>query len=53
MRANSVYLDFPLTIGHEGRAATTARDDHVRDMIKLVLFTEPGERVNRPTSAAG
>lgn len=53
MSADSAYLDFPLTVGHEGRAATTPSDDHVRDMIKLVLFTEPGERVNRPDFGCG
>lgn len=26
---------------------------HVREMIELVLFTEPGERVNRPDFGAG
>ena len=30
----------------------TDDDDHIRDLIEQVLFTAPGERVNRPTSAA-
>jgi phage baseplate assembly protein W len=33
--------------------ATTADDDHVRDMIFAVLFTSPGERVNRPDFGCG
>ena len=33
--------------------ATTAVDDHVRDMIFQVLFTSPGERVNRPDFGCG
>jgi uncharacterized protein len=53
MHADTLYLDFPLTIGPEGRTAATPGDDHVRDMIKLVLFTEPGERVNRPDFGCG
>ena len=31
----------------------TAEDDHVRDMIYQVLFTNPGERVNRPDFGCG
>lgn len=46
-------LDFPFGIGPQGRTATTDGDDHIRDMIKLVLFTEPGERVNRPDFGCG
>ncbi len=26
---------------------------HVEDMIELILFTSPGERVNRPTFGSG
>jgi phage baseplate assembly protein W len=47
------YLDFPLRIDHRGRVATTGTDDHVRDMIHQVLFTNPGERVNRPDFGCG
>lgn len=49
----SSYLDFPLSIDGRGRAATTGIDDHVRDMIHQVLFTNPGERVNRPDFGCG
>lgn len=42
------YLDHPFDIDNKGRIATTSYDDHVRDMIYQVLFTAPGERVNRP-----
>lgn len=47
------YLDFPFHIDGSGRAAVTAREDHVRDMIWQVLFTSPGERVNRPDFGCG
>jgi uncharacterized protein len=47
------YLDFPLTFDVKGQSATTDADDHVRDMIYLVLFTAPGERVNRPEFGCG
>jgi uncharacterized protein len=36
-----------------GRLALAAPDDHVRDMIHQVLFTSPGERVNRPDFGCG
>ncbi len=47
------YFDFPLQIDGRGRAAATGVDDHVRDMILQVLFTNPGERVNRPDFGCG
>lgn len=53
MVRDSAFLDFPFSIGPQGRTATTGDDDHIRDMIKLVLFTEPGERVNRPDFGCG
>ena len=30
-----------------------ARDRHLRDLVEQVLFTSPGERVNRPTFGCG
>lgn len=47
------YLDYPFHIDGRGRTATTDRDDHIRDMIHQVLFTSPGERVNRPDFGCG
>ncbi len=47
------YLDFPLHFDARNRTATTDVDDHVRDMIYQVLFTDPGERVNRPDFGCG
>jgi len=47
------YLDYPFHIEGTGRAAVTDVDDHVRDMIYQVLFTNPGERVNRPDFGCG
>lgn len=46
-------LDVPFTFDARGRTAETGDDDHVRDMIRLVLFTSPGERVNRPDFGCG
>ena len=46
-------LDVPYHLTGAGRTATTGEDDHVRDMIFSVLFTNPGERVNRPDFGCG
>jgi phage baseplate assembly protein W len=46
-------IDFPYQIDRRGRTAATGTDDHIRDMIEQVLFTSPGERVNRPTFGCG
>src|SRR3979409_508806 len=47
------HLDVPFAIGGAGRIPPTTDDDHVRDMIFAVLFTSPGERVNRPDFGCG
>ena len=47
------YFDFPYHIDGRGRTAETSEDDHIRDLIHQVLFTEPGERVNRPDFGCG
>ncbi|WP_250281626.1 GPW/gp25 family protein, partial [Frankia sp. CiP1_Cm_nod2] len=46
-------LDHPFHVDATGRVAGTDSDDHVRDMIFQVLFTNPGERVNRPDFGCG
>jgi uncharacterized protein len=46
-------IDFPFRIDPAGRTATSPADDHIRQMIELVLFTNPGERVNRPDFGTG
>src|SRR5919205_3017289 len=46
-------VDFPYGFDSGGRTATAARDPHIRDLIEQVLFTSPGERVNRPTFGCG
>jgi hypothetical protein len=47
------FLDFPYHLDGRGRSALTGADDHVRDLIMQVLFTNPGERVNRPDFGCG
>lgn len=47
------WFDFPFHIDGRGRAAETDRNDHLLDLIRQVLFTSPGERVNRPDFGCG
>ncbi|HEY3628997.1 MAG TPA: GPW/gp25 family protein [Terracidiphilus sp.] len=46
-------LDFPYHFDGHGRTAGTDLDGHIRDLIEQVLFTAPGERVNRPEFGSG
>jgi len=46
-------VDFPYHVDGRGRTAGTDADDHLRDLIEQVLFTAPGERVNRPDFGTG
>src|SRR5437667_9416892 len=46
-------IDFPFHIDGRGRTAATDDEDHIRDMIEQLLFTNPGERVNRPEFGSG
>ena len=46
-------IDFPFRFDARGRTAATVQDDHIRDMIEQLLFTSPGERVNRPDFGSG
>ena len=46
-------LSFPIHFDNNGRTAETDNDQHIRDLIRQVLFTSPGERVNRPDFGCG
>ena len=48
-----MQIDYPFQFDGRGRTAETTDDDHIRDLIEQVLFTAPGERVNRPTFGSG
>lgn len=47
------HVDYPFRIDGRGRSGLTDDRDHIRDMVEQVLFTSPGERVNRPTFGCG
>ena len=46
-------VDFPYHFDSRGRTAEADYDAHIRDLIEQVLFTAPGERVNRPDFGSG
>ena len=46
-------IDFPYHFDSRGRTGLAERDDHVRDLIEQLIFTNPGERVNRPEFGSG
>src|SRR5580658_4600634 len=46
-------IEYPFQIDGRGRTASTDDNDHVRDMIEQLLFTNPGERVNQPDLGSG
>lgn len=46
-------IDYPYHFDGRGRTAGADDTKHIRDLIEQVLFTSPGERVNRPTFGSG
>ncbi len=46
-------IDFPFNFDSRGLTAITDDNDHIRDMIEQFLFTNAGERVNRPNFGSG
>ena len=46
-------LAFPPRIGADGHVLWSAGEDNVRESIRIILLTEPGERLFRPDFGAG
>jgi hypothetical protein len=46
-------ISFPFQVDHKGRTGLSDDDAHIREMIGQLLFTSPGERVNRPAFGSG
>ena len=46
-------IAYPYSFDATGHTAQTDLLTHIRDMIEQILFTSPGERVNRPTFGSG
>ncbi len=47
-----MQIAFPLHVDGRRRTAAT-EEEHLRQLIEQVLFTAPGERVNRPDFGSG
>jgi len=50
---NLVNLDYPFHLDRRGATALATESKHVRNMIEQLIFTAPGERVNRPDFGSG
>ena len=46
-------VHFPFRLDGRGRVAEAGPSAHIRHLIEQVLFTAPGERVNRPEFGCG
>jgi phage baseplate assembly protein W len=46
-------IDYPYHFDGLGRTASADDPKHIRDLIEQLLFTIPGERVNRPDFGCG
>ena len=47
------HFAIPYRIAADGRTADAGLDDHFLNLICMVLFTNQGERVNRPDFGSG
>jgi phage baseplate assembly protein W len=46
-------IAYPFSFDAQGRTARADWPSHVRQMIEQLIFTAPGERVNRPDFGSG
>ncbi len=46
-------INYPWTFDGRGQTASANEADHIRQMLEQLIFTSPGERVNRPTFGSG
>jgi phage baseplate assembly protein W len=56
MRRQNLFgqgLSFPPRVGADGRLAWSEGEDNVRESIRIILLTEPGERVMREDFGCG
>ena len=47
------HLGIPLRLDRRGRTARATDEEYLRGLVEAVLFTRPGERVNRPDFGSG
>lgn len=44
---------FPYDFDSRGRTADATHEEHIQQLMEQLLFTSPGERVNRPAFGSG
>lgn len=49
----NIQYSYPFEIDKNGKVKRTNERKHIRDLIKQILFTRPGERVNRNSFGTG
>ncbi len=49
----STHVGFPLRVTAQRRTALLDDDAYLRGLVEAVIFTRPGERVNRPDFGSG
>lgn len=49
----SAHVGFPLSVGPRRRTTVVDEATYLRGLIEAVIFTRPGERVNRPDFGSG
>jgi phage baseplate assembly protein W len=52
-KLNNMNINFPFKFDGRGQTASANESQHIRQMIEQLIFTSPGERVNRPTFGSG
>lgn len=53
MSDRPLHVGFPWRLDQRGRSATVGVESYLRGLVETVLFTRPGERVNRPEFGSG
>jgi hypothetical protein len=53
MTQRTLQFPYPFDVDPAGQVVSPGDDLHVRELIEQVLFTAPGERVNRPSFGCG
>ena len=56
MKSSEVYgkgMAFPPRVGADGRIAWSEGETNVREAVRVILMTEPGERLRLPEFGAG
>jgi phage baseplate assembly protein W len=46
-------ISFPVRLGPHGRVAVSAGPENIREAIRVILLTEPNERIQLPQFGAG